>query len=635
MQTVEARRVPGDNGESERESLVLPFDVPRKVALAMLGCILAARLILGFAYSALNPLGEAPDEADHYAYAAYIGREGGLPEGPAITQAKHPPLYYVLAAGAAKAAGAEMDFSFLRSNPDVGVTRDAAAPNFFVHTRLEAWPWQGGALAMHLGRLVSVVAGVVVVLAAYALGRAIWPFWYGGPLAAAAFVAFLPESLFVGGAMSNDMLAAMWATLALWLALRARGAGAAFLTGLAMGAAFLTKASTVGLWPVVCAAMLVNRRRTIDDGRTALDGAGKEWLRGALGRTILAGVVASLVAVPWLWRNWRLYGDPLGWPLVLATIDRRAGPLSAADLVALGRGWFVSFWGKTGGAGQLTLPLPLYLGWIALVLAAASGLFIAWRRGDRGPARRVTAAGWIVLIGAPAMTALSILSYSRVALGTDQGRLLFPALAPIALLLVLGVSGWLSPKGYRWLPLGFGVGMAFCAVLALVTGVILPFAPPPSPPSTEVARAAPAQDVFGGSLELLAYRWGQAEISDAAALPGRPRQGSGISQRGTSLTLYWRALQPPAEDLRTVLRLTDPVGNPVWEWKRSPGAGRFSTDLWDAGRVVRDVYWIPADALDRADQVELGLRPFPEGGWLQPATARGLESLLTIPKPNP
>jgi 4-amino-4-deoxy-L-arabinose transferase-like glycosyltransferase len=100
---------------------------------------------------------------------------------------------------------------------------------------------------MHLGRLVSVIAGVVLTAATYALGRAIWPSWYAGPLAAAAFVAFLPESLFIGSAMSNDILAAMWSALALWLSLRARSAGGALLTGLAMGLAFLTKASTGGV----------------------------------------------------------------------------------------------------------------------------------------------------------------------------------------------------------------------------------------------------------------------------------------------------------------------------------------------------------------------------------------------------
>ncbi len=242
-------------------------DLAPRTARYGLAILLLLRLLLGLGYSAINPLGEAPDEADHYAYAAYIAQEGRLPVGPEMTQGKHPPLYHLLAAGAARLAGAPADFSFLRANPDVGVTPDALAANFFIHTRLEAWPWRGGPLAMHAGRLVSVLAGVVLTAAAYALGRRIWPHWYAGPLAAATFVAFLPEALFVGGAMSNDMLAAMWITLALWLGLRA-GWLSALMAGVCMGLAMLTKASAAALWPVVCLAMLVRVWRDTPDTTT-------------------------------------------------------------------------------------------------------------------------------------------------------------------------------------------------------------------------------------------------------------------------------------------------------------------------------------------------------------------------------
>ncbi len=623
-------------------------DVSRRTASAILGLLLLGRLVLGFTYSALNPLGEAPDEADHYAYSAYIGTEGRLPVGPEMTQAKHPPLYHILAAALARAAGAEMDFTFLRSNPDGGAGPDAAAPNFFVHTQLEAWPWRGGALAMHLGRLVSVLAGVVLVAATYALGRAIWPRWYGGPLAAAALVAFMPESLFIGGAMSNDMLAAMWCTVALWLGLRtarpgrshacraSRGSGVllvAILSGIAMGLAFLTKVSTAGLWPVVCAAILIGGRWPIPaQPQVQVDDAPADTrhaARPAIGRgaasAALAGVVALLFALPWLWRNQRLYGDFLGWPLVLATIDRRQGPLAAADLLALARGWFVSFWGKTGAAGHLALPWPFYALWILLVLAALLGWATGWRRRDSEPAGPISPAGWVVLLGAPVMTVLSILSYSRVALGTDQGRLLFPALAPVALLLVRGVAGWLRPPGYRWLPVGMIGGMAAIGVLALITGVVQPFAPPPPAPQAELAAARPSGQVFGGRLELLALQWqGAAAAADGQMAPGAAE----------TLTLYWRALEPLSEDLRTTLRLTDEAGDLAWEWKRSPAAGRYSTDRWPVGRLVRDTYLVPSDALARAERIELGVRPFLEGDWLPPAGHPASDPFVRIPGPG-
>jgi hypothetical protein len=44
---------------------------------------------------------------------------------------------------------------------------------------------------------------------------------------------------------------------------------------------------------------------------------------------------------------------------------------------------------------------------------------------------------------------------------------------------------------------------------------------------------------------------------------------------------------------------------------------------------------VPADVLGRATGVELGLRPFPEGAWLLPATRLDTGPLFPIEKPNP
>lgn len=346
----------------------------RTITVLLIG-VVTARLLLGFAYSALNPLGEAPDEADHYAYAVYIGREGRLPEGTTVTQAKHPPLYYLLAAAVARPTG--MDFTFLRANPDVGVTAEAQAPNFFIHTMLERWPWRGGALAMHLGRLLSVLAGAVLVVATYKLGRALWPRGSSVALAAAAFVAFLPESLFIGGAMSNDMLAAMFSALALWAAVAGRGWLSAALAGLCLGLGFVTKVSSVAVWPVAGLAILLADAPPPQLISSPLPHTWRA-IRHSL-RSVLAGLIALAVAAPWLVRNWQLYGDPMGTQVMLGTIDRRLGPLMLSDLWWLARGWFLSFWGKFGGAGHLSLPWPFYAVWGALVTGSVAG----WLRGTR------------------------------------------------------------------------------------------------------------------------------------------------------------------------------------------------------------------------------------------------------------
>ena len=75
---------------------------------------IVGHLVLTLAYSVLNPLGEAPDEADHWAVVVHLAREKALPVGPRITQSKHPPLYHMGAALATTLA--EADNTFMRAN---------------------------------------------------------------------------------------------------------------------------------------------------------------------------------------------------------------------------------------------------------------------------------------------------------------------------------------------------------------------------------------------------------------------------------------------------------------------------------------------------------------------------------------
>ena len=131
-------------------------------------------LLLATAYSIGNPLGEAPDETDHWAYVVYLARERSLPEGPRVTQSKHPPLYHATAAAVASLTTPRFDF--LRANPDVAIQPDPTqSPNFFIHTTLEDWPWTEGALAFHLARLWSVLLSSATVAAIFGLARSSAP----------------------------------------------------------------------------------------------------------------------------------------------------------------------------------------------------------------------------------------------------------------------------------------------------------------------------------------------------------------------------------------------------------------------------------------------------------------------------
>lgn len=561
----------------------------------IVGALVLGHLLLALAFSVVNPLGEAPDEADHWAYVVHLARERELP-GPKVTQAKHPPFYHATAALAALPADPTNDF--LRINPDVELSPRAGwSPNFFIHTARERWPWTGGVLGFHLARLWSVLLSTAAVAAVYGLAQAALPQRTYAALGATALAAFLPEFAFIGSSVSNDGAAALFGALGLWggFAIYRGGGrfGAGWWTPLALGLGFLSKVSTVALWPVVGLAIVFGAA----GGISQVAATWRRWVTTGL----LVFVPALLLASPWLLRNVQLYGDLLGSEMVRQTVDLRTGPWTAGDTGWLLRGWFLSFWGRFGGAGHIPLPPRLY--WLlgAVTLAAGAGVArLFWRRDWRG--ERLPLA---LLLAAVIAVALGIWQYSLTALGTDQGRLLFPALGPIVILLAAGLLAWLPDRWLGWGTAGLAAGSLALGLFALA-GVVAPAFAPPEPVAEEAWReAAPAAPVQFGELALVGY----------TLEPGTGEPGA----EEPDLVLYWRAETAPVQDWRTVLRVTREDGGLVWEWRRSPGTGRWSTDRWPAGAVVTDAYRIgwPPDAGPGRYRVEVGLQPY-DGDLAQP-----------------
>lgn len=570
-------------------------------------------LLLAATFSVVNPLGEAPDEADHWAYTMHLANERSLPEGPQVTQSKHPPAYH--ASAAVFAFLGEPDFSFLRANPDISLdewrTATTASPNFFIRTAEQSWPWTAGPLSFHLARLWTAILSAATVLAAYGFTRAAFPAWPGFGLAVAASVAFWPQFAFLGGALNNDTPVALWSTLALWggFAIAQESGGfrarlrAGWWTPLALGLGLLTKLSAAAIWPVVALAVVLGcaraqRTRAWTPARLFND----IWQSRSRWFPLLFVVfgVALLIAAPWFWRNWMLYADPLGVELARQTIDERTTPWGWEETVWLLEGWFLSFWGKFGAVGHIPYPDWVYWGLGLLSLASLAGWAKAaidhWRtRNSADAAEQASTTQPSTVPGTRALLLLVILAvaggiwqYSLIALGTDQGRLLFPALVPIVILLLLGLRAWI-PARIR--PL---TGTLFALVLCALTlygllGVLRPAYAPPHPPSrAELAALPPVEPVRFGELTLVAYQ-----------LEGQP-------------VLYWQAATTPQTDWRTILRVIAEDGSLVWEWQRSPGYGRWSTDRWSPNTPVRDAYAVqwPEWAGSGSYLVEVGLYPF-------------------------
>jgi 4-amino-4-deoxy-L-arabinose transferase-like glycosyltransferase len=551
---------------------------PLRRERSIVWALILGHLLLALAYSLVNPLGEAPDEADHWAYVVHIAREGELP-GAKVTQAKHPPFYHATAAAITLAADPTNDF--LRINPDAELApREGWSPNFFIHTAREEWPWTDGVLGFHLARLWSVLLSTVAVAAVYGLARAALPGRTYVALAATALAAFLPEFAFIGSSVSNDGAAALFGTLGLWGGFAIYRNGGRFRRGwwtpLALGLGFLTKVSTAALWPVIGLAIVLGAAGSIRHVFVTW----RRWVATGL----LVFVPALLIAAPWLLRNVQLYGDLLGTEMVRKTVDLRTAPWRWDDTDWLLRGWFLSFWGRFGGVGHIPLPDGLY--WVTVVVSVASigGVIRLYLRRDWRSER------WslTLLLLAVVAVALGIWQYSLTALGTDQGRLLFPALGAIVILLAAGLLAWLPERSQGAGATVVGVASLVAGLFALA-GVLAPAFAPPAPAATsEWRQVATADPVSFGELALIGY-----------TLEPHP-------------VLFWRAAATPVQDWRAVLRVTSEDGSLVWEWRRSPAAGRWSTDRWPKDTVVRDAYTIqwPDWAGSGRYRVEVGMEPY-------------------------
>ena len=563
-------------------------------------------LLLAVAYSIVEPLAEAPDEADHYNYITYLGQNRSLPEGTTVTQSKHPPFYHALAATLTVWTG--LDFTFLRSNPDALPLGPDKPPNLFIHTTLEAFPWRGGALAMHLARFLSVVLGAITVWGAWRLGSEAFLDRPAIGLLAAAFLAGLPGFLFVSGSVNNDNAAGAFGTLIVLLCAmtlrRGLGWGRAALLGLFLGLGLLSKVGTLALWPLV--ALAVGFAWWFSPNR-------RHALPAALGQMALAWGLGLLVASPWLLRNLRLYGDPLAWDFVRSTVDQRVGPFVLRDLGWLLSGFHRTFWGRFGGAGQIELPV-----W-AMILAAVFtlGVVIGAVRfvvSTIRQSRNFAVPQFLLLASAPLLVFLSVVRYSAIALGTDQARLMFPALAAMAVWVGVGLVGLIDWLGGEWKGEKrkeeerdnrvVGVFTAVMATFGLVVlvGLIRPGFVPPEPIGTAGSPPSAILATFGDGLSLVGVELPAGPLALGQPVPVR---------------LTWWASQPLTEDLRPTLRLRHQAGWLAAEWSHSPAGGRYSTDRWQAGEVIADdTLLAPESASAGIYVVELGVRPF-NGDWLK------------------
>ena len=417
------------------------------------GLILLAYLAIGTLYAVHTPAWQVPDEPAHYNYIRALVETGRLP----VLQPGDYDQSYLMELNA-RGFPADMAVDTLRY--------EGHQPPLYYLLATPLFVVSGGSLL--LLRLLSLVLGGATVLFAGLCAQALFPGNSAVALAVAGFVAFLPQRLAMMAAVNNDALAEMLMALGLWLLMRRR---AAWLAGIVIGLAVLTKATVYVLVPLAVFALLLRARR----GR---------WNWHELWQLMTP---ILLLGALWWGRNLLVYG----WPDVLG-LQRHAQivvgqPRSALWLqrygiiefgVRFARTSFQSFWGQFGWMG-VPMGVRVYRLLAAFSLFIVAGLAIAfWHRPPLSERQR----DGVALLAVTAVTVLLQYLGYNLKFVQHQGRYLFPALVPLALLCAAGMWGWAAalesiwPAGrraLRWLPAALTPALAALALYALF-GVVMP-----------------------------------------------------------------------------------------------------------------------------------------------------------------
>lgn len=420
-----------------------------KVSYAVLALIALAYVSLGAMYVVNTPPWQAPDEPAHYNYIAQVAAEGCCP-------VIEPSDWDMAELEALKADQFPDD-----ADLSAVTYEDWQPPLYYLITAPFFEYSQGSLTAM---RSASLIFGLGTVLAAYWVLARLFPRHRVLALAAAAFVAFIPQHVAVLASVNNDSLAGLLFNILMVIALGYVGnptgidhdgkivpfdesmrPHAAAIGGF-FGLILLTKLTPV--LPALVVILLAVAWRWRIEGRSVM------WLIPELLWGIGFGL---LIGLPWWVRNSLIYGFPdmLGMDAHNAAV---VGQLRTTDYIAeVGQPayWtaylsttFRSFFGVFGWMAVPMQPRDYWL-IVAFLLWTGIGLILLIRFHDLWKLVPQQRAGvWILLLAG--FAAFPSYIYYNLTFVQFQGRYLYTALIPIALLIAAGGWGWVLLLG-SWL----------------------------------------------------------------------------------------------------------------------------------------------------------------------------------------
>jgi 4-amino-4-deoxy-L-arabinose transferase-like glycosyltransferase len=379
----------------------------RSSSLALAAAIIAY-LALAFGYLTLTPAWQNPDEPAHFNYVAFVATTGGLP---------------VLQPGDWDSVLLErLKTGTLQQSDDIKSIRyESWQPPLFYLIAAPLYRLSAPTDALARLRALNVAFGAITLVLAYLAAREVLP----QPLQGAVPLTIVGIPMFtaVSAALSADPLANLLAAAVL-LALLSRmhqqpdtRLGWPILSGALLGLGLLTKLELAIFAPLVLLVILLRSTHKLRE-------------------VLLAGLTTALLLILWLVHQATSYGwtDPLAIARHSAVVqDQQRFPGFSIDwLTQFATTSFHSFWAQFGWMAIVAQPR-LYLIWGVLTVLSVVGLAASsqWLK-------QPTA---LLLLATLALAFLAYVGYN-LAFVQFQGRYLFTALVPIAVLLVRGWSAW-------------------------------------------------------------------------------------------------------------------------------------------------------------------------------------------------
>ena len=552
--------------------------------------ILGLFLSLAIYYNVSTPIYESPDELQHAAFVVWLVDEGSLPvlepeePGPWKQEGTQPPLYYGLAAGLVGWLPHREAENLATPNPyaNIGDPQRPGNKNRVLHDAGgEAWPFQESALFVHGVRLLSTLMAMGTLWAIHRLGRITFPERPGVALVMMGLVAFTPQFLFLSASINNDnlvILISAWVLVLLagwirgprllhvarndflpgWLQLAALGA--------LLGFGALAKLSGLLLWPLAAGTM----------AWLAWRAKNWRWL-------ILAGLVvfciAGLLSGWWLVRNQILYGELSGTKVHLQVMGgpRKRLPSSPEAILAEFKGFRYSFWALFGWFNILA---PEVFYWVLDALAVLGvvgfGVFLirSWAQAPSSTREIILMlAVWLGLV------MVALLRWTVLA-SASQGRLAYPALPAIAMVLVIGWAEFVPRRLRR--PLGTATLALWVVCATLCAALVIR-------PAYALPERSNSFDGLESTLSKVHVRYG-----DCCELVGYlPPDQLAYAGDWVPVTLVWQALQPVEEDYGLFVHARTDDGQLVGELNTFHGSGMYPTSQWRPGEIIVDTIHVP------------------------------------------